>query len=124
MKSVYFIGIGGIGMSAIARYYNEHIENPLIQLPTVGELGTHVYHLFPIRCKQRDKLQKYLAEKGIETLIHYPIPPHKQLCYSEYNNLSLPITEAISHEELSLPISPVMSLAEAEQVVAALNEFS
>jgi dTDP-4-amino-4,6-dideoxygalactose transaminase len=90
----------------------------------VGEQGTHVYHLFPIRCKQRNKLQAYLAEKGIETLIHYPIPPHKQLCYSEYNDLSLPITEAISHEELSLPISPVMSLAEAEQVVMALNEFS
>ena len=109
---------------AIASYYNEHIENPLIQLPTVGENDTHVYHLFPIRCKQRDKLQKYLAEKGIETLIHYPIPPHKQLCYKEYQHLTLPITELISNEELSLPISQVMTISDAENVVTALNEFS
>ena len=109
---------------AVARYYYEHIANPLIQLPTVGEQGTHVYHLFPIRCKQRDKLQKYLAEKGIETLIHYPIPPHKQLCYNEYQHLTLPITELISNEELSLPISQVMTISDAENVVTALNEFS
>ena len=109
---------------AVARYYYEHIANPLIQLPTVGEQGTHVYHLFPIRCKQRDKLQKYLAEKGIETLIHYPIPPHKQLCYKEYQHLTLPITELISNEELSLPISQVMTISDAENVVTALNEFS
>jgi dTDP-4-amino-4,6-dideoxygalactose transaminase len=90
----------------------------------VGELGTHVYHLFPIRCKQRDKLQKYLAKKGIETLIHYPIPPHKQLCYKEYQHLTLPITELISNEELSLPISQVLTISDAENVVTALNEFS
>lgn len=108
----------------IANYYREHIHNPLIRLPEVGEVASHVYHLFPIRTQQRDKLQAYLKEKGIETLIHYPIPPHKQLCYKEYQDLVLPISEQIHNEELSLPISPVLTLKEAEEVVKALNAFS
>ena len=72
-------------------------------------------HLFPIRTALRNKLQNYLRERGIETLIHYPTPPHKQQCYSEYNHLSLRVTERISAEELSLPISPVMTLQEARE---------
>ena len=108
----------------IARYYRENITNPLIRLPKFEEEHSHVYHLFPIRCKHRDQLQSYLTEKGIETLIHYPIPPHKQLCYKEYNHFTLPITEAISQEIISLPISPAMSLSEAEIVVQALNNFA
>lgn len=81
----------------------------------------HVWHLFVIRTKERDKLQKYLAENGVQTLIHYPIPPHKQRCYKEWNNLKLPITEKIHNEVLSLPISPVMTDAEVETVVRAIN---
>lgn len=109
----------------IAHYYHDNINNPHIYLPKTDEENIgHVYHLFPIRCKQRDKLQDYLTTKGIETLIHYPIPPHKQLCYKEYNHFTLPITETICSEILSLPISPVMTLSEAKAVVQALNEFS
>ena len=108
----------------IARFYRKHITNPEIRLPKLEDESSHVYHLFPIRCAQRDKLQNYLTQKGIETLIHYPIPPHKQQCYKEFNHLNLPITECISNEVLSLPISPVMSLSDAEKVVDALNNFA
>jgi dTDP-4-amino-4,6-dideoxygalactose transaminase len=108
---------------AIAQYYRENITLPYLRLPVVEEKESHVYHLFPIRCKQRDRLQSFLTEKGIETLIHYPIPPHKQLCYKEYNLLTLPVTETICKEVLSLPISPVMNLSDAEKVVRALHDF-
>lgn len=108
----------------IANYYRTHIDNEWIRLPKVNDEASHVYHLFPIRCQQRDLLQTYLSNNGIETLIHYPIPPHKQLCYKEYNHLVLPTTEYIHAEELSLPISPVMTLAEAEEVVRVINTFS
>ncbi len=107
----------------IADYYRDHITNPLISLPRISERTAHVYHLFPIRTKHRDALQKHLRERGIETLIHYPIPPHKQQCYSMFNALSFPVTERISAEELSLPISPVMTLDEAQIVVDAINDF-
>ena len=108
----------------IAAYYRQHIQNPHILLPKKAEPEGHVYHLFPIRCKQRDALQDYLSERGIETLIHYPIPPHQQECYQAFQLLNLPVTERIHDEELSLPISPVMPLADAETVVKALNEFT
>ena len=85
--------------------------------------GSHVFHLFPIRSKRRDELQRYLTENGIQTLIHYPIPPHQQKCYKEFNNLSLPITEQIHLEELSLPMSPVMSEEEIKQVVKVINNW-
>lgn len=107
----------------IADYYRDHITNPLISLPRISERTAHVYHLFPIRTKHRDTLQKHLRERGIETLIHYPIPPHKQQCYSVFNHFHLPITERICNEELSLPISPVMTLQEAQIVVDAINDF-
>ena len=107
----------------IADFYRAHISNPLISLPQISEREAHVYHLFPIRTAHRNELQNYLRERGVETLIHYPTPPHKQQCYSEFNHLSLPVTERISAEELSLPISPVMTLQEARAVVDALNAF-
>ena len=97
----------------IANYYYDHIQNPLITLPTRLPDVHNVYHIFPVLCERRDELQAYLTEHGIQTLIHYPIPPHKQECYREYNHLSLPITEQIHQQELSLPISPVMTLEEA-----------
>ena len=108
----------------IARYYIENITNPAIITPEVKDWDANVFHIFPIRCGQRDELQKYLAEKDVQTIIHYPVPPHKQACYREWNNLSFPITEQIHREELSLPISQVLTDAEAEMVVKIVNSFS
>ncbi|KAA6340142.1 dTDP-3-amino-3 6-dideoxy-alpha-D-galactopyranose transaminase [termite gut metagenome] len=108
----------------IAQYYMAHITNPEIITPIVEDLDMHVFHIFPIRYKRRDELQKYLAENGVQTVIHYPIPPHKQECYEEWNALSLPITEQIHDEELSLPMSPVMREWEIEKVVEIVNSFN
>ena len=107
----------------IANYYLTHINNPLISLPAIHTISEHVFHLFPVRSPYRNELQNYLKDNRIETLIHYPIPPHKQQCYEEYKHLSLPITEVISQEILSLPISPVMDLEDAKIIVEYLNHF-
>ncbi|MEI6679697.1 MAG: DegT/DnrJ/EryC1/StrS family aminotransferase [Mariniphaga sp.] len=117
----------------IADYYCAHIKNDKLILPItsaswrtqflIPNFLSHVWHLFVVRTSNRDKLQAYLAENGIQSLIHYPIPPHKQLAYKELNNLSLPITEEIHNEVLSLPISPVMKDFEVERVVDAVNGF-
>ncbi len=107
----------------IANYYYERINNPKILLPSRLLDINNVYHIFPVLCAQRDMLQQHLTDSGIQTLIHYPIPPHKQECYKEWNEKSLPITEKIHSQELSLPISPVMTMAEAEEVVMAVNSF-
>ncbi len=111
----------------IAAYYYENIKNPLITLPVQLANENNVYHLFPIFCSHRDKLQEYLAKNEIGTIIHYPIPPHKQECYAKeaWNTpqLSLPITERIANEELSLPISPVMTDDEVKEVVKVINGF-
>ena len=107
----------------IAKYYIENIKNPKIILPKVEDYNSHVFHIFPILCEQRDQLQNYLEENGVQSLIHYPIPPHKQKCYSHWNALSFPITEKIHANELSLPISPVLSLKDAKNVVDMTNKF-
>ena len=107
----------------IAKIYRENIKNEKIVLPKPYKEESHVWHLFVIRTKNRDKLQEYLKIKGIQTLIHYPIPPHKQNAYKEWNNLSFPITEKIHKEVLSLPISPAMNKEEAFYIVQILNEF-
>lgn len=107
----------------IADYYLSNINNPLIILPKVGEAGGHAWHLFVIRSKKRDELQNFLAKKGVQTLIHYPIPPHKQEAYPEWNQLSLPITEKIHNEVLSLPISPIAKPKEVKKVCDILNTF-
>lgn len=107
----------------IAKFYLQEITNKDIILPYYDSENSHVWHLFVIRTKKRDELQSYLSSKEIQTIIHYPIPPHKQACYKEFKHLSLPITEQIHKEVLSLPISPVMSIQEAEFVVKTLNEF-
>lgn len=109
--------------AAIAELYYKGIVNPLIRLPQHVESTCNVYHLFPVFCEERDRLQQYLREQGIETLIHYPIAPHQQECYREYAHLSLPITEEIHRTELSLPIGPTMTLEEAQKVVNAINDF-
>lgn len=107
----------------IANAYYDGINNPLITLPQRMNDQNNVYHIFPVFCEKRDQLQQNLMEKGIQTLIHYPIPPHRQQCYAEWNGLQLPITEKIHETELSLPISPVLSMEDAEQVIQAINTF-
>lgn len=109
----------------LADFYYGHISNPLITLPERLPDAHNVYHQFPIFCKERDQLQTFLAQQGVQTLIHYPIPPHKQQCYYEAwgHELSLPVTERIHAEELSIPMSPVVSADEAQQVVDVLNKW-
>ncbi len=106
-----------------ARYYTEHIKHPDIILPKVDNWDRHVFHIFPIRTSRRDELQKYLTENDIQTNIHYPIPPHRQECYKEWNKLSFPVTEQIHREELSLPMSPVMTKYELSSVVEVINSW-
>lgn len=108
----------------IAERYCSEITNPKIILPQLPKNSEeHVWHLFVIRTSKRDQLQKYLLEHGIQTLIHYPIPPHKQKAYKYYNHLSFPITEKIHDEVLSLPISPVMDDNEIGEVIENCNSF-
>lgn len=107
----------------VARYYIEHVVNPLIITPIVTDWQSHVFHLFPIRCKRRDELQLFLEMNNIQTNIHYPIPPHKQACFKEWNNWSFPITEQIHYEELSLPMSPFITDNELNYIVNKLNSF-
>lgn len=107
----------------ISRAYRIGIKNPLITLPTVANELAHVWHLFVIRCEQRDTLQRYLTEQGVQTLIHYPIAPHKQLAYRHWNALYLPVTEEIHQQVLSLPLDPTMSDEEIARVIAAVNGF-
>lgn len=109
--------------AAIAELYYKGINNPLISLPRSTDAASNVYHLFPIFCNERDRLQSHLKEQGIETLIHYPIAPHKQECYKEHKHLSLPLTEQIHRTELSLPIGPTLSKSEALEVIQAINAF-
>lgn len=107
----------------IAKYYRKNIKNSSIILPNVYAEDAHVWHLFVVRTKRRDNFQKYLLDNEIQTIIHYPIPPHKQECYKLWNNLSYPITEEIHKSVLSLPISPVMSDDEVKKVVEVINEY-
>jgi dTDP-4-amino-4,6-dideoxygalactose transaminase len=107
----------------VANYYLENIKNEKIILPKVLTKDSHVWHLFVIRHPEREKLQEYLTQNNIQTLIHYPIPPHKQKAYSEYNHLSFEVTEKIHQEVLSLPISPVMKDEEMKEVVEVINSY-
>lgn len=108
----------------IARQYTGQISNPDIRLPELPQdENEHVWHLFVIRTEKRDELQAYLLEKGIQTLIHYPVAPHKQEAYKEWNGLHLPLTEEIHRTVLSLPVSPVMEEWEINSVIEALNTF-
>jgi len=120
---LYHLDEDNANRQRIAAYYYDNINNPRITLPNRLDDKNNVYHLFPVFCEQRDVFQQYLKNNGIQTLIHYPIPPHKQECYKELNGISLPITEQIHNQELSLPISPVLTLAEAEEVVRVINRF-
>ena len=107
----------------LAAFYYEHISNPLITLPSRLKDENNVYHQFPIFCEYRDKLQEHLNTKGVQTLIHYPIPPHKQECYKDWNDRKYPITEKIHAQELSIPMNQVVSEEDACMVVDAINTF-
>lgn len=107
----------------IARYYLKNITHPNVRLSKINDWNAHVFHIFPILTPQRDELQEYLTQKGVQTLIHYPIPPHKQACYSEWNHLSMPITEQIHSQELSLPMSPVLTDREIHEVIEWINKW-
>lgn len=109
---------------AIANFYNENIKNPLVTIPTILSEESNVYHLYPVLCESRNRLQEYLSDNGIQTVIHYPIPPHKQECYKYMNNKSYPITESIHNQELSLPIGPAIGFDEAQVVVNAINLYN
>ena len=113
----------------IALAYSNEINNPLICLPslpgdTVAGLGSHVFHLYVVRVKQRDLFQKYLQSAGVGTLIHYPTPPHKQKAYSCWKDRSYPLTEQIHSTVISLPISPVMTDDQVFSVIKACNAFT
>ena len=105
----------------IAKLYRENIKSPLITLPETYHEMAHVWHVFPIRVQNRDLFQKYLMENEIQTVIHYPTPPHKQQAYKEWSNLSFPISEKIHREIISIPISPVMCDNEIDRVIEVLN---
>ncbi|WP_321480230.1 DegT/DnrJ/EryC1/StrS family aminotransferase [uncultured Bacteroides sp.] len=107
----------------VAKYYIDNITNSQIITPIVKDWDSHVFHIFTIRCKHRDELQNYLSKNGVQTIIHYPIPPHKQECYAEWNNLSFPITEQIHDEELSLPMSPIITIFDIKLLVEILNKW-
>lgn len=107
----------------LAAFYYENIKNRLIILPKRLPDENDIYHQFPIFCERRDEMQKFLREKGVQTLIHYPIPPHKQECYREWNGRVYPISEKIHEQELSIPMNQVVSEKEAKIVTDALNSF-
>ncbi len=116
----------------VAQYYCDNIDaerfglpsvSPLLQNNSIKDSLSHIWHIFIIRHEQRDRLQQYLTKNQIQTLIHYPIPPHKQEAYKEWNNLSFPITEKIHNEVLSLPNSPVMADKEIHTVINCINNF-
>lgn len=107
----------------VAEKYYRGIKNSKIKMPVKLPNENNVFHIFPILAENRDELQQYLKEKGIGTIIHYPIPPHKQKCYSEWNSLSLPVTEQIHKEELSLPMSPCLTDEQVQYVIDCVNEW-
>ena len=108
----------------VANYYYDHLAGlPGIILPERLPDSQNVYHLFPVLCERRDDFQQYLSDHSVKTVIHYPIPPHKQECYREWNDHSFPLTEQIAAQELSLPMSPVLPLKDAEQICAIIRHF-
>lgn len=109
---------------AVAKAFSAGITNSFIALPEHPTQETeHVWHLYVVRCERRDALQTHLKDNGVETLIHYPVPPHRQRAYSQMSHMTFPLTERISDEVLSLPISPVISQREIQHVIEAVNSF-
>jgi len=107
----------------IAKRYIFEVKNDKLKLPFWGFSDNHVFHLFVVRTSNRNNLHNYLNQNGIETLIHYPIPPHKQKALSEWNNLTFPITEKIHEQVLSLPMSPILTEQEVDFIIHTLNQY-
>ncbi len=107
----------------LADYYLKNIKNENILLPTLRKENNHVWHLFVIRTDKRDQLQKLLSKNGVQTLIHYPIPPHQQKAYEELNELKFEISEEIHQKALSLPISGIQSLKDTKKILDLVNNF-
>ena len=107
----------------IAQNYRENISNPKIILPSCENEESHVWHIFAIRTKKRNEFKQYLFDNGIQSIIHYPIPPHKQKAFSELKNTNYPITEKIHNEVLSLPLNPVLSDKEIEKIISAVEAY-
>jgi len=108
----------------ISLRYRSGINNPLVTLPQVAVEELHVWHLFVVRCELRESLQQWLTAQGVQTLIHYPVAPHKQPAYSEYADKYLPLTELIHQQVISLPLYPTMSDDAIEKVITAINDFN
>lgn len=108
---------------AIANRYINEIKNEKIILPKVEWQDSHVWHLFVVRTENRDRLQNFLSNEGIQTVIHYPIPPHRQPAYSELNELSFPISEMIHNQVLSLPIGPTMNMRSVDFIIESINNY-
>jgi dTDP-4-amino-4,6-dideoxygalactose transaminase len=106
----------------IAAIYINEVKNPKVTVPSVNR--DSVWHIFPLMCERRDELQRFLYKHDIETLIHYPIPPHQQDCYRQWHKLSLPVTEHIHAQELSIPCNQTMTHAEVERIVQIINAFN
>ena len=107
----------------VAKRYMDEIKNDKLFIPELSDWNSHVFHLFPVLLEQRDQFQHYLTENSIQTLIHYPIPPHKQKCYAEYAHMSFPITERIHDQELSLPMSPTLKDEEITKIIEVINKW-
>ncbi len=107
----------------LAALYIDNVRNPFITIPTEDYCSDNVFHIFPVLCNRRDELRKYLYDNGVQTVIHYPVPPHKQDCYRQMADLSLPITERIHSEELSIPCNQVLTENEINTVIGLLNSF-
>lgn len=108
---------------AVAKRYMNEIINDKLFIPQLHDWNSHVFHLFPVLVEQRNEFQRYLTDNGVQTLIHYPIPPHKQKCYSEYGHLSFPITEKIHAQEISLPMSPTLKADEISKIIEVINQW-
>ena len=109
---------------AIARRYVESIHNDLIKMPSEEFCRDNVFHIFPVLCKRRNRLQDYLRANGVETMVHYPTPPHRQRCYSGLlGGLTLPVTEHIHAEELSIPLNQTLTDSETSRIIALLNAY-
>ncbi len=118
-----YIDTDNLHRKKVAKYYIDNITNEKIVLPIVTNWESNVFHIFPIRTSRRDDLLRYLNDNGVQVVIHYPIPPHKQKCYSQWNSLIFPITELIHNEEISLPMSPVIQEEEYKQVAELINNW-
>ena len=122
-KNLGALGDAG-AVTTDARLYTESIDNERLILPQAGEPGEHIWHQYVVRCTERDRLMRYLESQGVGSLIHYPIPPHKQQCYREYNHLHLPLAETLAHEVLSLPMSSYLTDDDVHEIASIINRFA